>query len=451
METTTYAGRAMPIFVHLPMLVIGVLAILALTRRLPSPGGRMLVIAVGMRPLLSAAWQYTFAASPLGLSWNALSSVIFFIAGVFVVRRRSVSPLIVLPFVPLIAVTVLSGVLNDALVGLSSTAAKLGYVVVVSLLVLDAAERHGIEPVMRTMVLALLTPLVFQVVGTTMGLVKQSEADGSAAYIGGFFHESAFSLLLCGTMLAVCLLRRVDFRIKLAMIAWCAIGIVLGNYRTALIAIVPLVAVSLLTEGARRFVPRQRAIIGALLVMLIAAGGLGFAVAQQERFGDLAVLFSRNTELIKRPDTFSVEDRHVMNGRPLIWSTYYYAWGDSSPRQHLIGLGPDSWTGRMRVYAHNTIVSALYEVGLVGVGCYLLLWGWFIALALLVPGRSRWLCLAGHLSFLLLNMATMPMWSIEGLIYYGLLCGYTAFMMRSRRAARATRPVPRFAPIAVEA
>jgi hypothetical protein len=33
--------------------------------------------------------------------------------------------------------------------------------------------------------------------------------------------------------------------------------------------------------------------------------------------------------------------------------------------------------------------------------------------------------IAAHLSFFFLNMATMPLWQIEGLILYGLLWGFT--------------------------
>ncbi len=37
--------------------------------------------------------------------------------------------------------------------------------------------------------------------------------------------------------------------------------------------------------------------------------------------------------------------------------------------------------------------------------------------------------LAAHASFLLLNMATMPHWTIEGNILYGIICGYTFYLL----------------------
>jgi len=42
-----------------------------------------------------------------------------------------------------------------------------------------------------------------------------------------------------------------------------------------------------------------------------------------------------------------------------------------------------------------------------------------------------------HLSYLVLNMSTMPMWMIEGNILYGIICGYTLYVLslRSKPAA----------------
>lgn len=449
MESVKYLGRGMPIFVLLPMVLLGIVAIFRLSRNLPSPAGRMLVVTIGMRPLLSAAWVFTFAPSPIGLSWNALSSIVFLGIGLMVLRRRSISPMIILPISLLLVAGILSGTLNHALPDLATYVTKLGYLTVVALLAIEALETHGEDKVMRTVILALLSPLVFQLVGTLLGVVKQSEADGSAAYIGGFNHEAAFSMLLCGTLLAVCLSRHINSRLKLGLIAWCSIGILIANYRTSLASIVPLLAMSLFMDGTRRFLPRQRAIVGSALVVLIAAGGLAIAVTQEERFSDLGLLFERNTSLIKPPTTFTIEERHIMSGRPMIWSQYYYAWDDGTARQHIIGLGPETWVGKMKVYAHNTLISALYELGLIGVACYIIVWVWFLSLCFIIPSPARWTCLAGHISFIILNMATMPMWNIEGLIYYALLCGYTVYMVRNRHRSERVLHGPRFVPVTV--
>ena len=73
-------------------------------------------------------------------------------------------------------------------------------------------------------------------------------------------------------------------------------------------------------------------------------------------------------------------------------------------------------------YAHNTLISFLYEMGVVGVDRRSCCCG---ARCSGSPGqrdeRSRDLLLGGHLSFLVLNLATMAHWQVEGNILYGLL------------------------------
>jgi len=41
---------------------------------------------------------------------------------------------------------------------------------------------------------------------------------------------------------------------------------------------------------------------------------------------------------------------------------------------------------------------------------------------------------AAHLSFIVMNMATMPHWLIEGNVLYGILCGYTLYERRLQDA-----------------
>ena len=108
--------------------------------------------------------------------------------------------------------------------------------------------------------------------------------------------------------------------------------------------------------------------------------------------------------------------------------------------QKVIGFGPDSWEGKMPNYAHNTIISFMYEMGVVGVIAILLLWGTMFRLAWSTDERTRTLLLGGHLSFLMLNLATMAHWQVEGNILYGVLCGLT---IAKARQARATKMIVR--------
>jgi O-antigen ligase len=140
--------------------------------------------------------------------------------------------------------------------------------------------------------------------------------------------------------------------------------------------------------------------------------------------------------MIKPPNEFSREEGDLLSGRTYLWSGYYYHWKEQGTSvQHLVGFGPDSWRKYFPIYAHNTFVDYLFEYGVLGLLALLLLFGSGLALALRTR-RERWKLVAAHLSFIVLNLATMPMWSVEGLILYGLLYGYTLYFWSVGSAAR---------------
>jgi len=124
-----------------------------------------------------------------------------------------------------------------------------------------------------------------------------------------------------------------------------------------------------------------------------------------------------------------------LSARAYIWSSYIYAWKAGGPIQHLFGFGPESWEGLFKVYPHNTLVGTVYELGLVGVLGMLSLWLTMLWVAMRAKGE-RLMLIAAHASFLLLNMATMPFWQLEGLGLYGFLCGYTMYRARALASPR---------------
>src|SRR3546814_20010126 len=111
-----------------------------------------------------------------------------------------------------------------------------------------------------------------------------------------------------------------------------------------------------------------------------------------------------------------------MSGRPLIWSSYIYAWADGTPLQHLFGLGPESWEGVFKVYPHNTLVATLYELGWFGVAAMIALWTVMFVAAASARG-DRFQLIAAPFAFFLLTMETMPFWQVAGLAPFGLQIG----------------------------
>jgi hypothetical protein len=334
-----------------------------------------------------------------------------------------------------------SAVANGDIAQASSALIKFAYFGVLAVLAYQATDDVGAARLMGLLLPVALIPLGFQILGVPLGLTKAGEIDGSASYIGGFNHEAAYSMLLVTAVLVTCFADRVRFPIRLALLLWCVAGLLAANYRTSILGAAPLAAVTLLVALTRLFVPDQRKLAGAFVAAVVALGLTGMAVTSQERFADLGVIYEKGFDIIQPPTTLSTEDRRLLSGRPAIWSRYIYAWDEGEAWQKVVGFGPESWSGVMDIYAHNTLVSALYEIGIVGVLAMLILWGGFLGMAALAPPDIRWKLISAHLSFILLNMATMPMWMIEGMIFYALLCGLTAhYAARARRSQRDSRP-----------
>jgi hypothetical protein len=440
-ESASTAG--LPIWALLPAVALVMLVAVYQARRSRSAPAAFLIIAVGLRTVLAALHVYTYSASPLGLSWNALASVAVCAGGLLVLRRRPGLGRIILPLAPILSVMALSATANQDFGHATGALIKFVYFGVLAVIACQAADDVGAPRLMGLLLPVALAPLAFQLLALPLGITKAGENDGSASFIGGFNHEAAYSVLLVTAVLVTCFADRVRLSVRLALLLWCIAGLIAANYRTSILGAAPLVAVTLLLALTRTFVPGQRKLAGAFVAAVVALGLTGVAVTSHERFVDLGVVWERGSDIIQPPTTLSTEDRRLMSGRPALWSKYIYAWADGEAWQTVVGFGPESWSGVMDIYAHNTLVSALYEVGVAGTIAMLILWGSFISMAALAPAGVRGKLVAAHLSFVLLNMATMPMWMIEGMILYALLCGVTAHYAALSRRERQVNVSPR--------
>ncbi|WP_033922476.1 O-antigen ligase family protein [Sphingomonas sp. 37zxx] len=439
------ASRSLPVYASLPAIALVTIVMFVVLRRTPSNAARFVFVAIWARALLAALHEFTFDPSPLGLSWNALGSVAMALFGLLIVRWRRLSDPALIPFYPLLAVMIISGVYNGQVAPLATVLTKYAYAIVVLLATVDAIEDIGPGRFFRALLWAFALPFLMQLLSIVLGIAKAGEMDGSASYIGGFFHEGGFSMLLASAGMVIIAVRDRPLLAQLPLIAIVLVAIVLANYRTAILGILPLVAVALLIDVPARFVRSQR---GLVLGMMVVVGAVLFSIGAMsggDRFADLGSAANRGSNIIKRPAEYTVEEKRILSGRPAIWSGYIYGWIDASPTRKLIGYGMESWSDKFRLYAHNTLVSSLYEIGVLGIAAMLFLWGWMLALAARVRGSAKTALLAGHVSFFMLNMATMPMWMIEGMIFYGVLCGYTIFAYRQQAGTgrvRASGRVP---------
>ena len=155
-------------------------------------------------------------------------------------------------------------------------------------------------------------------------------------------------------------------RIALPAILLSTLGLVFVNYRTALVAALPLVVVSLFFRSIRRFAPAERLLISVILIAVGGAGMIAMALHVQDRYQDLFTVLERSGELLKPPEHFTDEERHLFSSRVYIWAGYLSAYSAGDLRNYVFGFGPEAWAKTMPLYAHNTFVGTLYDFGLFG-------------------------------------------------------------------------------------
>ncbi|WP_076072111.1 O-antigen ligase family protein [Sphingomonas montana] len=441
MDSLIAEGRALPAYAALPATAASLVMILIVLRGTNGRATRFVMFAIWLRFILSAFHPITFEQSPLGPSWNALGSLFVCGMGLLMLRPRPLFDVGLVPFYLLFLVILLSGIVNHRAPDTLDMMIKYVYLMVLALTTADAFEENGWEYTLGRLFVPFLVPFGFQALSVLLGVSKVTELDNSISYIGGFKHEAGFSVSLAGGLLLVCLRRHMKVGLKIGLVGLCFAGIVLANYRTAIVALAPLIGAAVLIGASRLVLPRQRIlVVGLISIMVLMVAGV-FATTNAERFADIGTVITRNTDLIQQPDQYPEADRHIMSGRPLIWSQYLYGYANGTSIQKLFGLGPNAWEGQFNVYAHNTLLSSLYELGVAGMFATAFLWAWMLALSC-ARTELRPSLIAAHVSFFILNMATMPMWMIEGMIFYGLLCGASIHAWRSSRGVSAASPAP---------
>jgi hypothetical protein len=388
---------------------------------------RFVIAAIFLRYIMSAFHQLTFKQAVPGLSWNAIGSILVVLIGLYLMRPRDLLFKSLLPVYAIIVVTVLSAAANhDAIAAINSVVKHL-YFIVIMIATYRALKENGGARFFTPLLWSFAPLPFFQLLSVILGKAKASELDGSVSYIGGYNHEAAFSIALATFFVVMCFAVNLPKLLKPIMLAVLVVAIGLANYRTTLLALFPFAGIVLMSGAITIFVPRQRAFVGLLLITITVVFAAQLTGSSPERFRDLMIFFDDPSRFIKPPAEFSFDDRRLLSGRAYIWSGYLFMWMDGSLLIHLLGFGPDSWPDYFKVYPHNTIVAYLFELGLVGVFLLLSFWLAMLRLAFKTPGWLGLTLVFAHLAFIFMNLATMAMWQIEGVIFYAILCGFSLF------------------------
>ena len=278
--------------------------------------------------------------------------------------------------------------------------------------------------VFKALLAPFLLPVSLQVLSILLGEVKATEGDGSASYIGGYNHEAAFSMIIVGFILVLGWLERKTIRFHAPLFFISVFLLVLVNYRTSMLAVLPVVLIFILTMLSERFESKYKLPILAAAAVPLIAIGLLISSSLAERFSDITLVVTNFSDLIKAPMYYSDADQDIFSSRMYLWSQYLYAFFNSDWLNQWVGLGPEHWDGLFKHYAHNAYVSYIYEYGYLGITAFLAINIYLLISALKhrskVLGQKLFFSVLG---IMVMSLSTMPLWNIEGLICYALIAG----------------------------
>ena len=413
----------------LPACGVGFLLVVIQVWRLWDIYAAFLLLAMWLRYSLGA-FTYTSAPFVFGLSIIALSSIFIVAAGMVLIGPRNLMLRKLAPVYVIMLIILISAAYNETWVGAINITLKWLYLVVFSVAAYAAIERNGPDRVFRSLAAVFVAPIVLQWLSVALHMGALNE-DRTLSYIGGYNHEQAFSIIVLTFLCITALSPGLSATISYIRLVVAAAGLAWANYRTTILAaILPIVSLAL-ARAVGNLVPKQRSTAFVFLSTLGIVAMIGVAQLVHDRFADLGVALDRGASLIQPPEYFTREELRLFSGRAYIWSLYIDAYLRGDFFQILFGFGPDSWVGRFPVYAHNTFIGQLYELGIAGVAALVWLIGANVIVAAYTVSNSRLLLLSCHIGFLILNMATMGLWTLEGDILYGLLLGHTWYL-RSR-------------------
>ena len=405
------------------------------------PAARFIAAAAWVRYIVSSYHLYTFTPTVMGPSIASMASLVMTSIGLLILRRRNLSLIMLAPIYAIMTISLVSGILSGDYSGLFAAITKFVYLVVIIICMMEALDRGG-EQVLNRIVIGFTPPYVFQLASILFNVPKQGESDGSISYIGGYGHEGSFSEMLLSAMLITGLSRRMNIGVRTTLMFCGICGVVLANYRTTMIAFAPFFLLVLMIEPLKRLSGPMRSGILSLYALMLPLALMLAGPSVVNRFEDLTAITSVDELLTQSPLEFNREQRQLMSGRFLIWARYVSAWRDGNAREKLVGFGPEARTpapaaeGGKDLYAHNTLISSLYEYGILGFMAYVSFFVAMVIMAFRTPREVRARSIAAATSIVILNMSTMPMWQFEGIIITGLVWGYIIHMVKFHRRGR---------------
>jgi hypothetical protein len=422
-------------------LLVGVVSLIMVYRTITGNCNKYLafaICAIWLRYFLSAFHTVTYPSLVAGFSLNALGSIGVAGLGLLLIPTAVFTLKKLFPFYVFFTAIAVSGFVNMQIPGTINVLVKWCYFLVLAGALFLSIRSQGQNETFKKLLVAFFMPVTLQVLSIVLGEAKATEADGSASYVGGYNHEAAFSMIIVSFIFVVGLTERQSIQFRTSLFTLSIFLLVLVNYRTAILTILPIAAVFYFSQVEQRLRPSQKAPVLTIVTMVIVMAFLALSFTMRERFSDVGLLISNLDIIFKAPMYFSDAEQDIMSARVYIWSQYINAYSNADLLHQIFGFGPDSWKNQFDLYAHNTYVSYLYEYGFLGLLSFVGMLTYVLFLAFKVSDSRLSKILAfSIIGFLIMNLATMPLWNIEGLIFYAIVVGVIITDSGRRRSVKA--------------
>lgn len=400
----------------------------------------LVMLMIWLRLAVAALGEAAIDTRIAGLSLISLSTLASTGLAVLLIPTTLFRSARLTPFYVFVAFAVVSGLLNGATAELQEFVAMWAFFLTIALLLHRAYRLHGPRSVLRCLLAAYSLPMAMQALSLALRMPKLSP-DGSLNYIGAYGHEVTFALVALSALWLAMIYPWERIRLGRIVAAAVLVGLLLANYRTIIIALLPLIFVFLKVHAGRN----PLAILRQLVVPLVVLAVVLTVVAPQqvsERFGELRVLASDIGELTKRPEEYTAAEKNLLSARAYLWSLYIYGVIDADTPQFLVGHGPGARASDKGTHPHNEYLRALFEFGVLGAILFFAILLQQAAIALRgQPRPAAMITLAGFASLFLTASGTSIFNRPEGLILVALICA-TGWYLADQRAPVASRAAP---------
>lgn len=412
---------------------IGLLVTLLQFRLVRDYPTRLLILVLWARFAIAALHEITAKSVAAGLSISALATICFTGLLLLACRGRDFRAPHYALYAPMLAMIGLSGVLNTEVKGLINEMIAWGLFLAVIQVTSLAIAANGMDRTMKAVIASLLTPVLLQLASIATGKSIGSELDGSRGFIGGYIHEAVFSRVLLIFLVAVVLVRWRSSLMRLGLLFYALAAIFVTNYRTTIIAVIPIAAVTTSAVFLETLTARWRPVVIGAGAMIMIVGVTVALPLLPDRFTEIFSAAAKIGDLIQEPIAFTDAEKRLFSHRFYIWSSYVSDYLEANPMQRLFGIGPFSDQGKFIVaHAHSSYINYLYEYGLFGFLYMIFILIFNAAYCMRVPGFGRRATLlALHAGFAILNLTTGAMKSIEGLLVYALIVAATLAWARA--------------------